>query len=222
MGYRRLMRTFAAAALMLLVTVPAGGGNAAASASRAAHLSSAERAEVARIEEYLNSLSTVRAHFLQATSTGQFAEGELYLSRPGRLRIEYEPPVRVLIVADGTWLIYHDKELEQVSYVPLGSTPARILTKGKVSLSAADGEFVVTGFSRASGTIRLTVVQKKDPKAGSVTLVFNANPLVLKKWVVTDPQGVETDVSLVSARFDVPLNPKLFEFKDPRMFKDDL
>ncbi|TVR99368.1 MAG: outer membrane lipoprotein carrier protein LolA [Rhodospirillales bacterium] len=191
-----------------------------ASRPQAAEIGSEARRDLARIERYLNAMTTVRARFLQVASNGQFAEGNIYIARPGNMRVEYDPPTPVLIVADGTWLIYYDQELEQVSYIPLRSTPVSILTRQDVSLT--DGDLLVTDFTRDGGSLRLTVVQKDDPWSGSVTLVFDENPMTLRKWTVVDAQGVEIQVSLVTARFDIPLDRDLFQFKDPRVFKDRL
>jgi hypothetical protein len=68
--------------------------------------------------------------------------------------------------------------------------------------------------------LRLTVVQAEDPLAGSVTLAFSANPIALKKWTVVDAQGIETQVMLQSPVFDLPLDPELFRFRDPRFWRD--
>ena len=80
---------------------------------------------VADIEAYLNDLTTVRARFSQANADGSYDTGILWLWRPGKARIEYSPPTDILVVADGTWLIYFDAELDQVSYVPIDTGPFR-------------------------------------------------------------------------------------------------
>jgi len=174
--------------------------------------SKADRADVARVEAYLNTLKTVRARFMQMSSEGSYAEGDFYLSRPGRMRIEYDPPVPVLIVANKQTLVYYDKKLEQTSYIGLDSTPAGILVGGEVSFS---GKISVTGFERGANTLRVTLAQTEDPLAGSITLVVSDNPLVLRKWSVTDAQGVITNVSLLGTRFGVALDPELFHIKKP-------
>ena len=208
---RRLCRLAVAAAL-------AWAAGAAADAPPAARLGDAERADIARIEAFLNGVSTLSARFLQVTSTGTYSEGTLYLWRPGRMRIEYDPPVPILMIADGRSLVYHDKKLKQVSYLGLESTPAGILLAETVSLSKS---VTVTGFERGAGALRLTLVKTADPLEGSLTLVFGDKPLTLKKWVVTDPQGVTTTVSLLGARYGHPLDPELFRFVDPNRFKTD-
>lgn len=181
-------------------------------------LDPSEQAAVGRIEDYLNRIETVRAQFLQASSNGELAEGELYISRPGRLRIEYQPPVPILVVADGTFLIYNDRELNQVSYIPLGSTPAGILLDERISLTG--GDLTITGFTKEKGTFHVTLVRTDNPMEGSLTLVLTDAPLTLRKWAVTDAQGIVTNVSLVKAEFGVPLDPELFRFKNPKILQD--
>ncbi len=61
----------------------------------------ADRADIARVEEYLNSIRTLRARFIQLTQTGGRSQGTFYLSRPGRLRLEYDPPVPTILIANG-------------------------------------------------------------------------------------------------------------------------
>jgi outer membrane lipoprotein-sorting protein len=177
-------------------------------------LEAEEQAELALIEDYLNSIRTVLSGFSQYSSNGGRAEGTLYLSRPGKLRVEYQPPVPVLVIADGTFLIYYDRNLEQVSYIPLGSTPASILLDKQISLS--DDKVTVTGFERSDDQTLISLVRTDNPGEGSITLAFGQRPLALQQWSVTDAQGIVTVVSLVAPRFDVELDRKLFVFEDPR------
>ena len=187
---------------------------AAAAIAPQLQLGPEDQAELTRIEAYLNGIRTVQSSFLQHSSNGERAEGQLYLSRPGKLRVEYQPPVPVLVVADGTFLVYYDRNLEQVSHIPLASTPASILLDEQISLSG--GALTVTGFERGDNEILVSLVRTDNPGEGSITLVFGENPLALQQWSVTDAQNIVTVVSLVDPRFDVRLDRKLFVFEDPR------
>mgnify|MGYP000291883333 CR=1 FL=1 len=187
-----------------------GLGEAAAKVEEAHPLSAADRKDLSRIQDYMNRITTLQSTFLQASSNGGYAEGTLYLSRPGKMRIEYDPPAQFLIVADGTWLIYHDKELEQITHIPLGTTPADILVQENLSLLA--GELIVTKIERGPGIIGVTLVREEDD-GGQLTLIFSDKPLQLKKWIVLDPQGIKTSVSLLSTQRDVSFDPKLFNVK---------
>ena len=111
-----------------------------------ASLSQADRANIARIEAYLNRIRTLEARFLQVSSDGEYSEGDLYFSKPGKMRLEYDDPKPVVIVSDGVNLAYFDKELEQVSYFDLESTQASILLRETISFTT--GGLIVTQFEK--------------------------------------------------------------------------
>ena len=203
---RRVLHIFAAAAA--LAALP----QLAVAQTPGQPLSAADQADVARVEEYLNGLRTLSARFLQVTDTGAISLGTLYLSRPGRLRLEYDPPVPILMVADGTFLIHYDKQLRTTSYLPLDSTPAGLLVRDKIVLG---GELTVTAVERGPGSLRVTILRSKDPRAGRLTLVFRDRPLALINWQVVDAQGRTTRVQLSEERSDVALDPALFRFVAP-------
>ncbi len=161
-----------------------------------------------RIEAYLDSIKTLQAEFLQISSNGESASGEILLSRPERLRIEYAPPTPVLIVANGKYLSYVDTELKQVNHIPVADTPAAFLLRDDFSLTS--GDLALTGFEQGANTIRVSMVQTKDPLAGELTLVFTDEPTVLRKWSIVDAQGIVTDLTLINARFDFPISDDRF------------
>ena len=175
-----------------------------------ADLSIADKAIINQVEKYLNELFTLKSRFLQATSNGDYTEGTFYLSRPGKMRIEYDPPAQLIIVADGTWLIYNDIELDQITHYPLGMTKANILLKEKISFLRDD--LTVSKVENSVGVIGITVASSEEG-SGQLTLVFSDKPLELKKWVVVDPLGITTSVSLLSTQRDISLDPKLFSIK---------
>lgn len=194
--------------LVLFVLVCFGASPAAA-----LRLPEADRETVQQIEAYLNGVRTLKSRFLQATSAGGLAEGMLYISRPGKLRFVYdEAPFK--LVADGTWLIYEDSELEQISYLPLESTPAAVLVRDRLMLDGEDLKLIA--FSRRRGLIVLTLVQTDHPESGEVTLVFNAAPIALRQWEIVDAQGTRTVVTLDKTETGIALDDDLFRYKDPR------
>lgn len=205
-----LKRRYAAVLLAtLLALLPAG----AAADAVPAELSEADRADLARIEAYLNDLTTMESRFLQFSPNG-VAEGRIMLDRPGRLRIEYAPPVPVLMVASSLLLMYHDTELKQTTFLPVSETPAALLIDEEIRLS---GDVTVTAFERAPKAFRITLVETDAPDTGSVTLMFQDAPLRLAKWRVIDAQGTAIDVALLEPRFGVAFKNagELFSTVDP-------
>jgi outer membrane lipoprotein-sorting protein len=198
------MRRFLLTVLLLLLAVPAA----------AAPLSERDRADVARVEAYLNATRTMNGRFLQIGPDGAASEGRFWLSRPGRLRFEYDPPVPVLIVADGIFLIFHDKELGQTDRLPLGSSPIGILVRDEVTLS---GGLTVDAVERQAGLLRVTVYDTLRPREGRITLTLSDTgaTLALRQWHVIDAQGQATRVSLSDVAVNQPLSRQLFVFIDP-------
>ncbi len=176
-------------------------------------LSKADQADISRIEAYLNTIRTMKARFLQVSSDGDYSEGTLYFSKPGKMRLEYDDPNPNLIVSDGVNLIFFDKELGQVSYFDLDRTQAAVLLTDNISFST--GDVLITRFERGPGVLRLTVAKESDPLEGNMTLIFSDRPLGLKKWTVVDAQGIVTNISLLGPRFGVPLGQNLFDVEVP-------
>ena len=134
-------------------------------ANQAAQLTDADKADIARVEGYLNSVSTMKASFQQFTESEGLAFGRIYLRRPGRLRVEYDPPSEILLIADGTLLSYYDAELNHIEQVPLKLSPMWFLLRDDVKLG---GDVTVTTFKKAANAILIGMVQSDEPDAGSV------------------------------------------------------
>ena len=188
-----------------------------AAASASAALSPTDQKDVDRAEAYLNAVTLLRAHFLQVAPDGSTAEGTLSLSRPGKLRLDYDPPTPMIILASGDWLVYHDSQLDHTSYIDIDSTPAALLVKKDLRLNA-DGA-TVTGVVHKPGLVEISAVKEKDPRQGKITLIFSEAPYQLKQWLVTDPQGQTTTVSLYDPRTDVKFDPNIFRDRDPHVFE---
>lgn len=200
-------RPLAVLVALLLAIAPA-----AAQDQKKPELSETDRAMVERVEDYLQSVDTMHAQFLQTSSNGTTARGEVWLDRPGKLRFEYTD-VPYMLVSNGTLLLYWDQELDQTSYVPISETPLWFLLSEEIDVSEADGYFVAR-VQQDKGTLRLQIVQEGSwiNEPGSVMLVLESDPMRLKKWRIVDQQGVATEVALLEPNYDVRVDPDLFDF----------
>ena len=212
----QILRTLAIAVLAVVLGGQATGGGAtetesapAAAAPAAVPQQSTET--LARLEAYLNQVTTLHARFVQVSSNGAFAEGDLYLDRPGRLRFEYDPPHPALLIANGVTLLYYDRDLEQATFLPLWETPLWFLIRERVDLS--DGLEVVD-ITQGAASIKVTLRSTDDGGEGEVTLVFADRPISLHSWEIHDAQGIVTQVALVNPEFGVSIDRDLFEHGD--------
>ena len=192
---------------LLLSLLPALAA-AGAAAQTGLALTPQDRADLVRIEAYLNGLKTLQAHFLQVAPDGQISQGSVWLDRPGRMRFQYDPPAPFLLVASHGLLVFRDSQLAQTSNIPLSRTPLGMLLADRVSLS---GDVTVTGIQRLPGQIQVSLVRTASPGDGTLTLVFADNPLALRQWTVLDAQQKETRVTLYNVELGGAPDPKLFE-----------
>ena len=180
-------------------------------------LTDAENAALKKAEATLNGVRTMKARFLQVNSDGSSHEGDIYISRPGRMRLVYDPPTPILMVADGAFLIYVDTEMKDASHIGLDDTPAGILLKDNLSFS--DPAVKLNGVKLGPGTVEITASMTKDPSAGKLTMVFSDAPFELKQWRVLDAQNKEVSVTIFDAKTGVNLDKSLFRY-DPHKSGD--
>ena len=181
-------------------------------------LTSQDRADIARVETYLNGVHTLHARFRQVAPNGGTSGGQVWLERPGRMRFEYDPPSPFLLVGGHGLLVFHDSRLQQTSNIPLSSTPLGLLLQDNLRLS---GDITVAGLTRAPGQLQLRLLRSKSPADGTLTLVFADAPLALRQWSVVDAQRQETRVTLYNIELGGTFKQSLFEFIDPRFFQNN-
>jgi outer membrane lipoprotein-sorting protein len=177
--------------------------------------------DLMRVQKHLNSSKTFKARFLQVSSNGEYAEGQIFLQRPGRLRLIYDDPNPLLVVADGKHISFIDRNIDTATTLYLSMTPADLILRESIGFFGND--VIVTSVNRTPGVIRIGLINTAEPDAGSIELVFSDRPMELRKWTVTDAQGIKTTVSLLGPTFDVPLNPNLFKYtpKQNKTFGDN-
>ena len=182
--------------------------------AKGADLTQDDLDNISKIENYLNSITTLKSIFLQTASTGERSGGVLFLDRPGKMRVQYDEPSPILLVSDGSYVIYVEKNLEQISHFPISQTPLRVLIEKDVDLQAW---YKIKEIKRGPGTLRLTLIMKDDLSLGSVQLLFSDRPMQLRQWTIRDQQGIEVRVSLMDIQRGARFDPKLFEV-NPNLF----
>lgn len=208
---RLLSRRALLAGFGLALLAPA----AARAAVRAATLTKQDYEDVLRVQTYLNGIHTLRSRFDQVSGNGGVASGMIYLERPNHMRIVYDEPVPILIVATGGEIYYYDRQLDQLSQIDVDETPAWFLLRDNIRLG---GDVTITQFSRDPGVLHITMVETKKPDQGRVTMTLSDRPLELRQWTVVDAQGKTVAVTLDNPQYGVKLDPNLFYWTDPRSY----
>lgn len=154
----------------------------------------AQQLSLAEVSAYLNGLQTAQGGFTQINPDGTISTGTIYIKRPGRVRFEYAPPERALVVAGGGQVaIFDPRSNTGPDRYPLNQTPLNIILERNVDLTRAR---MVTGHSSDGTTTTITAQDPAHPEYGNIQMVFTADPIELRQWIVTDSAGEQTTVIL--------------------------
>lgn len=207
----QVMKSFAAALAALFISVSAQALDAPQiAATHAAVTPSADGSQLALLSARLNSITTLAAKFTEIDSQGT-ATGRFYLSRPGGVRFEYDPPRQVLVIANDRVVSVQDRKSANPYRVGVSDTPLKLLLKPNIDLSR-DAE--IKDIHSADGKLYMTATQSKGYGQGQVTFIFSEPSLELERWIATDPTGAQTMVTLTSVQQGVTLDKSLFKLPD--------
>lgn len=160
------------------------------------------------LSQYMNRLTTAQAGFTQINGDGTISTGTLYINRPGRMRFEYDPPDRGLVLAaGGSVAVFDPKSNQPPTQYPLRQTPLSIILAKDVDLGRAR---MVTGHTSDGVTTTVIAQDPDSPGNGSIRLVFTDAPIELRQWVVTDGGGGQTTVILNDLKTGVQIPQSYF------------
>lgn len=182
---------------------------AAGAAVLAARPALAQQLSLNALSRYLNSIQTATSKFTQVNDDGTLSTGTLYIKRPGRMRFDYDPPEKLLVMAGGGQVGIFDgkSNLKKAERYPLAQTPLNLILERNVDLGRRN---MVVGHS-FDGTATTVVAQDPaHPEYGTIALKFTGDPIELRQWIVTDGQGAKTTVILGDMSLGASLPSTLF------------
>lgn len=165
----------------------------------------------------LRGISTMTADFTQTDRNGSTIPGKLFLKRPGKIRFEYAPSARMLVVSNGKSLYLVDYEVKQVQRWPIGNSPLGALLDPSRDVKSF-GRLVPT---ENPNVVSVEVRDRKRPEYGMITLIFIRDAsapggLRLTNWVALDAQNHRTTVRLSNQAYGASIADNKFSFTDPR------
>lgn len=166
----------------------------------AAQFSQQQVEALQRINAYFNSVRTMEGEFIQVGPNGEQSEGVFFLSRPGKIRFQYRPPVRLLVIADGDTVSVEDSSARTQDLYPLNRTPLRHLLSERIDLTS---EAVVRQVNIQDDLVSV-VLHEPSMGDGFLTLIFDAVTYELRQWIVTDAQNLNTSVAIYNTTANKP------------------
>jgi outer membrane lipoprotein-sorting protein len=168
----------------------------------------AEIIPISDVSTFLNEMETAKGKFTQINPDGTISTGSIFIRRPGRMRFDYDLPDPALVIAGGGAVaIFDRKSNEPPQQFPLKRTPLSVILQRDVDLNTAN---MITDHRADDLTTIITAQDPENPDIGFIELVFTADPVELRQWVITDQDGSQTTVILRDMEFGVALKSSLF------------
>jgi outer membrane lipoprotein-sorting protein len=112
------------------------------------------------------------------------------------------------IIADGKSVALRDRKLATQDLYALSQTPLKFLVADRIDLRRD----VTIKSARLEAGFYTVIIEDRSTFGGTsrITLTFDPKVTALRRWVVTDPQGYDTTVTLSNLVTSKPLDDKLF------------
>lgn len=206
--------------------------------NQATSLSLTERIAVTeRIENYLNSITTMKADFFQWTNDGYEAEGLFQMERPGNLRFDYsrdglttrnyQRQNWTFLLVTGEYVHFYDYESNQQNRTRVEEELVNFFTRDPISLTEG---VEISEVSRLGTMLAITLIPQADNQSNqyysdaNLTLYFRENPMELAGYAVDDGTGSLINIRFYNAQQGIPLDTEtLFQFRtpDPIEYRDN-
>ncbi len=182
------------------------------SASAQSGFTEAQRLNLSDITDYLNNLKSFQSRIRQINNDNSNHYGILYVSRPGRMRLDYFPPVNYQLLASAKHFTLVDTTTNLATHYPFFSTPASILLDGNINLN--NKKIKVVDIERKGNRLILILAGKKrngeEDGKGRMIMIFSALPLRLLGWHVLDSYNNRVSVVLEEIENNVNFKKKNF------------
>lgn len=180
--------------------------------------SSADEANlINEVEYYLNNIHTLSIDFKQLVplSKKKSSSGKLYISKPGMLRFDYLKPKKLTIILRNRNVMYHDHELEEVSYVSQNNYFFKLLSEKNIKLTNE-----VQKVSLVNDKVHLYIDKIIDNIVTNITMIFLYNPMSLKEVRINTSNQEEYLLYFSNAEYNLKFDKKFFSLQNPQFYSE--
>ena len=161
---------------------------------------------------FLEELETLSAEFTQISSKGEIENGFLYIDKPLKLRVDYVKPTYQSIISDGKKLAVIKKKIPDISIYKFSEIPFKVFLEKSFSLD----DYSIIKFNDKENKLMIHLKDKSKGDLGSIKIIFEKAPFILRKWIIFDESNNITEIALDNVIVNRPLESDLFKIIDPR------
>ena len=170
-------------------------------------------ASVDAIATHFSGVKTLTGEFVQFGPRGEQTGGTFYISRPGKIRFNYEKPSPIRVVADGQSVVINNKKLDTWDLYSLSKTPLKLLLSEKIDLS--DGK--VKNVKEEDDLTTIVLGDKSIFGDSKISMMFDPKSSDLKQWTITDAKGLDTTVMIFNVKQGGKIDPAIFKIDYQRV-----
>lgn len=168
--------------------------------------------DISRIETYLNDNAGIQGNFMQVWPDGKQSTGHLtYL--PGQLRLDYDQPSRMVVVAKGKRMVAKDFGNQSVTHIGLARNPLGLMLHRPVLLKQP---IIITAIQRNTNSIQISLASADNPSQGLLTLSFYdvQGKLALYELQAVDARNNHSQMHLYDIKPAGVVSENLFTYPD--------
>ena len=159
-----------------------------------------------KIADHFSAVRTMTGEFVQFGPKGEQTGGKFFISRPGKIRFNYEDPSPMRVISDGRTVVIGNRKLKTWDVYPLSKTPLKLLLGEQIDLSTR----MVRNVKEEDDLITIVLGDRNMFGSSTITMMFDPKTYDLRQWTIRDAQGKDTSVMIFNVKSGVPLDSKIF------------
>jgi outer membrane lipoprotein-sorting protein len=159
-----------------------------------------------KIADHFASVKTMSGEFVQFGPRGEQTGGKFFISRPGKIRFNYEAPSPMRVIADGKSVVIGNQKLNTWDLYPLSKTPLNLLLSNSIDLSGK----MVRDVKEEPDLITIVLGDRSIFGDSTITMMFDPKTYDLRQWTITDPQKKDTSVMIFNVKTGMPMDDAVF------------
>ncbi|HTO30287.1 MAG TPA: outer membrane lipoprotein carrier protein LolA [Pararhizobium sp.] len=166
----------------------------------------AQTAVAQKIADHFASVKTMSGEFVQFGPRGEQTGGKFFISRPGKIRFNYDAPSPMRVIADGKSVVIGNQKMKTWDIYPLSKTPLKLLLSDNIDLSGK----TVRDVKEEADLITIVLGDSSVFGDSTITLMFDPKTYDLRQWTITDAQKKDTSVMIFNVKNGIPMDDKVF------------
>lgn len=174
--------------------------------------STCELTSISQVEGYLNDPKGFEGKFTQTWADGGHSTGRIVYV-PGKLRLNYETPGAMIVVAKGTRMVAKRFDDQSVTHIGLSKNPLGLMLNSPVHLV---NPILVTAVQHGTNALQISLASADNPSQGLLTLRFQEHDgqLTLDQMQAVDVRNRRSIMELSDVTPGVTVPDSYFLYPD--------